>query len=97
MVPSSRSTRSWKHNYSVDVTGPADGFMKYVLQADIEDSSHQLQAELDKEYDALLTTESFYESSLTVPFDEIGRFSSSSTSLLLRHFSFLEKYGQNGG
>ena len=83
MVPSSRSTRSWKHNYRVDVTDPAGGLMKYVLQAGIDDSSHQLQAELDKEHDAMLTTESFYESSLTVPFDEIGRFSSSSTSLFL--------------
>ncbi|KAF8885266.1 hypothetical protein CPB84DRAFT_1850463 [Gymnopilus junonius] len=44
------SNREFEHNYRVDVTDPAGGFLPGVLQVGIDDSSLELQAKLDEEY-----------------------------------------------
>jgi DNA-directed RNA polymerase II subunit RPB1 len=46
--------REFEHNYRVDVTDPAGGFLPGVLQVGIDDSSLELQARLDEEYAQLL-------------------------------------------
>ncbi|KAH9036612.1 beta and beta-prime subunits of DNA dependent RNA-polymerase [Lactarius pseudohatsudake] len=48
------SNREFEHNYRVDVTDPAGGFLPGVLQVGIDDSSLELQARLDEEYAQLL-------------------------------------------
>ena len=48
------SDKEFEHNYRVDVTDPAGGFMANVLQAGIDDSSLELQAKLDEEYARLV-------------------------------------------
>ena len=48
------SDKEFEHNYRVDVTDPAGGFMPNVLQAGIDDSSLELQAKLDEEYARLV-------------------------------------------
>ena len=48
------SNREFEHNYRVDVTDPAGGFMANVLQAGTDDSSLELQAKLDEEYGRLV-------------------------------------------
>ena len=48
------SNKEFEHNYRVDVTDPAGGFMANVLQAGIDDSSLELQAKLDEEYARLV-------------------------------------------
>jgi len=48
------SNKEFEHNYRVDVTDPAGGFMTNVLQAGIDDSSLELQAKLDEEYARLV-------------------------------------------
>ncbi|KAH9075609.1 beta and beta-prime subunits of DNA dependent RNA-polymerase [Lactarius deliciosus] len=48
------SDREFEHNYRVDVTDPAGGFLPGVLQVGIDDSSLELQARLDEEYAQLL-------------------------------------------
>ena len=48
------SNKEFEHNYRVDVTDPAGGFMTNVLQAGIDDSSLELQAKLDEEYSRLV-------------------------------------------
>jgi DNA-directed RNA polymerase II subunit RPB1 len=48
------SNKEFEHNYRVDVTDPAGGFMANVLQAGIDDSSLELQAKLDEEYRRLV-------------------------------------------
>ena len=48
------SNKEFEHNYRVDVTDPAGGFMANVLQAGIDDSSLELQAKLDEEYGRLV-------------------------------------------
>jgi DNA-directed RNA polymerase II subunit RPB1 len=48
------SHKEFEHNYRVDVTDPAGGFMANVLQAGIDDSSLELQAKLDEEYGRLV-------------------------------------------
>lgn len=42
--------KEFEHNYRVDVTDPAAGFMSGVLQVGIDDSSIELQEKLDQEY-----------------------------------------------
>ena len=48
------SNKEFEHNYRVDATDPAGGFMANVLQAAIDDSSLELQAKLDEEYRRLV-------------------------------------------
>ncbi|KAI0286600.1 beta and beta-prime subunits of DNA dependent RNA-polymerase [Russula aff. rugulosa BPL654] len=48
------NNREFEHNYRVDVTDPAGGFLPGVLQVGIDDSSLELQARLDEEYTQLL-------------------------------------------
>lgn len=48
------NNREFEHNYRVDVTDPAGGFLPGVLQVGIDDSSLELQARLDEEYAQLL-------------------------------------------
>jgi DNA-directed RNA polymerase II subunit RPB1 len=48
------SDLEFEHNYRVDVTDPAGGFLPGVLQVGIDDSSLELQARLDEEYAQLL-------------------------------------------
>ena len=48
------SNKEFEHNYRVDVTDPAGGFMANVLQAGIDDNSLDLQAKLDEEYGRLV-------------------------------------------
>ena len=48
------SNREFEHNYRVDVTDPAGGFMANMLQAGTDDSSLELQAKLDEEYGRLV-------------------------------------------
>ncbi len=48
------NNRDFEHNYRVDVTDPAGGFLPGVLQIGIDDSSLELQARLDEEYAQLL-------------------------------------------
>src|ERR1700678_2163992 len=48
------SNKEFEHNYCVDATDPAGGFMANVLQAAIDDSSLELQAKLDEEYRRLV-------------------------------------------
>jgi DNA-directed RNA polymerase II subunit RPB1 len=58
------SNKEFEHNYCVDVTDPAGGFMENVLQAGVDDSSLELQAKLDKEYGRLIQVDdrNFYGS-----------------------------------
>ncbi|KAJ3991168.1 hypothetical protein F5050DRAFT_1872774, partial [Lentinula boryana] len=51
----SLNDREFEHNYRVDVTDPAGGFLPGVLQVGIDDSSLDLQNKLDEEYDQLVT------------------------------------------
>ncbi|KAF8737375.1 hypothetical protein AX14_012969 [Amanita brunnescens Koide BX004] len=46
--------KEFEHNYRVDVTDPAGGFLPGVLQVGIDDSSLELQAKLDEEYNQLV-------------------------------------------
>ncbi|KAI0063081.1 beta and beta-prime subunits of DNA dependent RNA-polymerase [Artomyces pyxidatus] len=46
--------REFEHNYRVDVTDPAGGFLPGVLQVGIDDSSLELQSKLDEEYAQLV-------------------------------------------
>ncbi|KAH0590072.1 DNA-directed RNA polymerase II subunit rpb1 [Termitomyces sp. J132] len=48
------SDKEFEHNYRVDVTDPAGGFLPGVLQIGIDDSSLELQSKLDEEYTRLL-------------------------------------------
>ena len=48
------SDGEFEHQYRVDVTDPAGGFLPGVLQVGIDDSSIELQARLDEEYAQLL-------------------------------------------
>jgi DNA-directed RNA polymerase II subunit RPB1 len=48
------SDKEFEHNYRVDVTDPAGGFLPNVLQAGIDDNSLKLQAKLDEEYRRLV-------------------------------------------
>lgn len=48
------NNREFEHNYRVDVTDPAGGFLPGVLQVGIDDNSLELQARLDEEYAQLL-------------------------------------------
>jgi DNA-directed RNA polymerase II subunit RPB1 len=48
------NNEEFEHNYRVDVTDPAGGFLPGVLQVGIDDSSLELQARLDEEYAQLL-------------------------------------------
>jgi DNA-directed RNA polymerase II subunit RPB1 len=48
------SNREFEHNYRVDVTDPAGGFLPGVLQVGIDDSSLELQSRLDEEYAQLI-------------------------------------------
>ncbi|KAG6899798.1 DNA-directed RNA polymerase II subunit rpb1 [Termitomyces sp. T159_Od127] len=48
------SDKEFEHNYRVDVTDPAGGFLPGVLQVGIDDSSLDLQSRLDEEYARLL-------------------------------------------
>ena len=48
------NNREFEHQYRVDVTDPAGGFLPGVLQVGIDDSSLDLQARLDEEYTQLL-------------------------------------------
>ncbi|KAG6820127.1 hypothetical protein H0H93_005002, partial [Arthromyces matolae] len=45
--------KEFEHNYRVDVTDPAGGFLPGVLQVGIDDSSLELQSKLDEEYTRL--------------------------------------------
>lgn len=45
--------REFTHNYRVDVTDPSGGFLPGVLQVGLDDSSLDLQAKLDEEYEQL--------------------------------------------
>ncbi|KAJ4477824.1 beta and beta-prime subunits of DNA dependent RNA-polymerase [Lentinula edodes] len=51
----SLNDREFEHNYRVDVTDPAGGFLPGVLQVGIDDSSLELQNKLDEEYDQLVS------------------------------------------
>ncbi|KAF5365354.1 hypothetical protein D9757_013779 [Collybiopsis confluens] len=51
----SLNDREFEHNYRVDVTDPAGGFLPGVLQVGIDDSSLELQKKLDEEYDQLVS------------------------------------------
>ncbi|KIK66076.1 hypothetical protein GYMLUDRAFT_38551 [Collybiopsis luxurians FD-317 M1] len=42
------------HNYRVDVTDPAGGFLPGILQVNIDDNSLELQQKLDEEYEQLI-------------------------------------------
>ncbi|KAI0311763.1 beta and beta-prime subunits of DNA dependent RNA-polymerase [Amylostereum chailletii] len=46
--------RDFEYSYRVDVTDPQGGFMPGVLQMGIDDSSLELQAKLDEEYEQLI-------------------------------------------
>ena len=46
--------KEFEHNYRVDVTDPAGGFLPGVLQIGIDDSSLDLQSKLDQEYEQLV-------------------------------------------
>ncbi|KAI0042209.1 beta and beta-prime subunits of DNA dependent RNA-polymerase [Auriscalpium vulgare] len=46
--------REFEHNYRVDVTDPSGGFLPGVLQVGIDDSSLELQNQLDEEYQQLV-------------------------------------------
>lgn len=46
--------REFEHNYRVDVTDPAGGFLPGVLQVGVDDSSLELQVKLDEEYARLV-------------------------------------------
>ena len=48
------SNKEFEHDYRVDVTDPAGGFMENVLQAGLDDSSLEVQAKLDEEYGRLV-------------------------------------------
>ncbi|KAL0945704.1 hypothetical protein HGRIS_014853 [Hohenbuehelia grisea] len=48
------NNREFEHNYRVDVTDPAGGFLPGVLQVGIDDSSLELQSKLDEEFDQLV-------------------------------------------
>ncbi|KAF9544636.1 beta and beta-prime subunits of DNA dependent RNA-polymerase, partial [Agrocybe pediades] len=48
------NNKEFEHNYRVDVTDPAGGFLPGVLQVGIDDSSLDLQAKLDEEYARLV-------------------------------------------
>ncbi|EGO19737.1 DNA-directed RNA polymerase II, subunit 1 [Serpula lacrymans var. lacrymans S7.9] len=48
------SDKEFEHNYRVDVTDPAGGFLPGVLQVGLDDSSLELQAKLDEEFTQLL-------------------------------------------
>ena len=48
------SDRDFEHNYRVDVTDAAGGFLPSVLQVGVDDSSLELQAKLDEEYARLV-------------------------------------------
>ena len=45
---------NFEHNYHVDVTDAAGGFLPGVLQVGVDDSSLELQAKLDEEYTRLV-------------------------------------------
>ncbi|KAH9949477.1 beta and beta-prime subunits of DNA dependent RNA-polymerase [Amylocystis lapponica] len=45
--------REFEHYYRVDVTDPSGGFLPGVLQVGLDDSSVELQAKLDEEFDQL--------------------------------------------
>src|SRR3984957_8438514 len=47
------SDKEFLHNYRVDVTDPAGGFLPGVLQVGLDDSSLELQAKLDEEFNQL--------------------------------------------
>ncbi|KAH7920489.1 DNA-directed RNA polymerase II, subunit 1 [Leucogyrophana mollusca] len=49
------SDKEFEHNYRVDVTDPAGGFLPGVLQVGLDDSSLDLQSKLDEEYNQLVT------------------------------------------
>lgn len=46
--------KEFEHNYRVDVTDPAGGFLPGVLQVGVDDSSLELQAKLDEEFSRLV-------------------------------------------
>ena len=48
------NNKEFKHNYSIDVTDPAGGFLPGVLQVGLDDSSLELQAKLDEEFNQLV-------------------------------------------
>ncbi|KAF5376975.1 hypothetical protein D9615_007212 [Tricholomella constricta] len=48
------NNEEFEHNYRVDVTDPAGGFLPGVLQVGIDDSSLELQSKLDEEYARLV-------------------------------------------
>ncbi|KAG5643823.1 DNA-directed RNA polymerase II subunit rpb1 [Asterophora parasitica] len=48
------NNEQFEHNYRVDVTDPAGGFLPGVLQVGVDDSSLELQAKLDEEYARLV-------------------------------------------
>ncbi|KIK60686.1 hypothetical protein GYMLUDRAFT_43543, partial [Collybiopsis luxurians FD-317 M1] len=49
----SLNDQKFEHNYCIDVTDPAGGFLPGILQVGIDDSSLELQKKLDKEYKQL--------------------------------------------
>ncbi|PPQ63539.1 hypothetical protein CVT24_004769 [Panaeolus cyanescens] len=48
------SDKEFEHNYRVDVTDPAGGFLPTALQVGLDDSSLELQSKLDEEYARLV-------------------------------------------
>lgn len=48
------NNQEFEHNYRVDVTLPAGGFLPGVLQVGIDDSSLELQSKLDEEFSRLV-------------------------------------------
>jgi DNA-directed RNA polymerase II subunit RPB1 len=46
--------REFGHNYRVDLTDPAGGFLPGVLQVGVDDSSLELQMKLDEEFARLV-------------------------------------------
>lgn len=48
------SHKEFEHNYRVDVTDPAGGFLPGVLQVGLDDSSLELQVRLDEEFNQLV-------------------------------------------
>ncbi|KAF7974929.1 hypothetical protein HWV62_10969 [Athelia sp. TMB] len=48
------SHKEFEHNYRVDVTDPAGGFLPGVLQVGLDDSSLELQVKLDEEFNQLV-------------------------------------------
>ncbi|TFK38673.1 hypothetical protein BDQ12DRAFT_683152 [Crucibulum laeve] len=48
------NNKEFEHNYRVDVTDPAGGFLPGVLQVGVDDSSLELQVKLDEEYTQLV-------------------------------------------